>query len=364
MVIAPSPSCCCILIPRHHSALSTDVLPKELCRRLILAVDHRHRCRKGDADAGRANNPTTSASASDSASASASDCCSTSSAQRISRYYCNVLILQCHSEGVMWKGFVPLLMKPPQPQPGNTDSHPGGTKDPNINSSASVEKGTSINGKHDDDGVDGGNNECHQSTIGRRRRKKQEGSKGVSSSRRALSLLLMHHFRNHVRTIGIDDGDTVPATTTNKCDKDNNKHLDNGQFTSTDDVSNWSTRMQFYNNATPHSSSKTASQSNNNNSITTTTILLLLPPNLRYETHLQYYSRTPSANENIYIRLTSLSSYISTLGGGFFLCKYLSTAVFLAQSQCHIAYLRGDTEMALKCRINEGYCLCREVESG
>jgi len=137
-------------------------------------------------------------------------------------------------------------------QPGNSDSYPDGTTATNINSSATLEKRSSINGKHD--GADGGNNECCQSSNGSQKRKKREASKGVSSSRR--------HFRNHIRTIAID-GDTGPATTTNKCDKDDNNHLDNGQFTSTDDFSNWSTIKQLY-NTTPNPSSKTALQSNNN----------------------------------------------------------------------------------------------------
>ena len=38
------------------------------------------------------------------------------------------------------------------------------------------------------------------------------------------------------------------------------------------------------------------------------------------------------------------------------MCKYLSTAVSLARQQCIISLLRGDYELSLKCRINEGYC--------
>ena len=51
----------------------------------------------------------------------------------------------------MWRGFAPLLMKPQQP--GNSDSYPDGTTDPNINSSVKPEKISSINGNHD--GADG-----------------------------------------------------------------------------------------------------------------------------------------------------------------------------------------------------------------
>lgn len=110
--------------------------------------------------------------------------------------------------------------------------------------------------------------------------------------------------------------------------------------------------------------------STNSNSSNISTMLILLPPNSPLLNNQQqyYYSRTSSmsptnpwtlrllTNENNLIRLTSLSAYISTLGGGFFLCRYLSTAITLARRQCAIALIRGDSMMALKCRINEGYC--------
>ena len=93
------------------------------------------------------------------------------------------------------------------------------------------------------------------------------------------------------------------------------------------------------------------------------TILFIIP---HYTT--QYYSRTSASRptnifslciisyEKLFIQLTSISAYISTLGGGAFMCKYLSTAVALARQQCTISLLRGDYELSLKCRINEGYC--------
>lgn len=94
--------------------------------------------------------------------------------------------------------------------------------------------------------------------------------------------------------------------------------------------------------------------------------VFILPPNSIYNRFS--YSRSPSNSptnffagrliyfENKMIRLTSLQALISTLGGGFFLCRYLSVAVSMARQQCKIALLRGDEEMAFKCRINEGYC--------
>jgi len=93
------------------------------------------------------------------------------------------------------------------------------------------------------------------------------------------------------------------------------------------------------------------------------TILFIIP---HYTA--QYYSRTSASRptnifalgliskEKLFIQLTSISAYISTLGGGAFMCKYLSTAVALARQQCAVSLLRGDYELSLKCRINEGYC--------
>jgi hypothetical protein len=95
-------------------------------------------------------------------------------------------------------------------------------------------------------------------------------------------------------------------------------------------------------------------------------IITILPPN---PYHLSInYSRKPSTSptsytstllilyENHLIRLQSMSAYISTLGGGYFLCHHLSTAISLARKQCTLALMRGDEDMAWRCRINEGYC--------
>ena len=59
--------------------------------------------------------------------------------------------------------------------------------------------------------------------------------------------------------------------------------------------------------------------------------------------------------ENIQIRLQTLNAYIATLGGGYFLCHYLSTAVQLARSQRRVALALGDWSLALKCTLNEAY---------
>ena len=59
--------------------------------------------------------------------------------------------------------------------------------------------------------------------------------------------------------------------------------------------------------------------------------------------------------ENLQIQLQSLNAYIATLGGGYFLCHYLSTAVCLARYQRQIAIQLNDIELAMKCTINEAY---------
>jgi len=59
--------------------------------------------------------------------------------------------------------------------------------------------------------------------------------------------------------------------------------------------------------------------------------------------------------ENLQIKLQSLNAYIATLGGGYFLCHYLSTAVCLARYQRKIALQLNDVNLALKCTINESY---------
>lgn len=59
--------------------------------------------------------------------------------------------------------------------------------------------------------------------------------------------------------------------------------------------------------------------------------------------------------ENLQIKLQSMNAYIATLGGGYFLCHYLSTAVSLARYQRQIALRLNDVNLAMKCTINEAY---------
>ena len=59
--------------------------------------------------------------------------------------------------------------------------------------------------------------------------------------------------------------------------------------------------------------------------------------------------------ENLRIRLISLNAYIATLGGGYFLCRKLETAVALARQQCKVALALGDLTLAGQCNVNEAY---------
>ncbi len=59
--------------------------------------------------------------------------------------------------------------------------------------------------------------------------------------------------------------------------------------------------------------------------------------------------------ENLQIKLQSLNAYIATLGGGYFLCHFLSTAVCLARYQRRIALQLNDVNLAMKCTIHEAY---------
>lgn len=59
--------------------------------------------------------------------------------------------------------------------------------------------------------------------------------------------------------------------------------------------------------------------------------------------------------EHLLIRAQSLSGYISTLGGGFFLCHHFSTAIQLARRQQRLAILLNDESMYYACWIHQAY---------
>ena len=59
--------------------------------------------------------------------------------------------------------------------------------------------------------------------------------------------------------------------------------------------------------------------------------------------------------ENQHIKLQTLNAFTATMGGGYFLCRFLSTAVQLARYQRKIALALDDIPLAMKCTINEAY---------
>jgi hypothetical protein len=94
--------------------------------------------------------------------------------------------------------------------------------------------------------------------------------------------------------------------------------------------------------------------------------VVILPP-YRYPTayypnprHSNLYTEHLFASalvqqENLNIRLQTLNAFVATMGGGYFLCRFLSTAVRLAQYQRQIAIALDDVQLAMKCTINEAY---------
>ena len=86
-------------------------------------------------------------------------------------------------------------------------------------------------------------------------------------------------------------------------------------------------------------------------------LLVILPgrspsPSLRPE---WLWSSRLAVLENRLLVLRSLSAFIATLGGGFFLCRYLATAVRLARWQRRVALELGDLDLAARCTVNEAY---------
>ncbi|KAL3762231.1 hypothetical protein ACHAWU_004769 [Discostella pseudostelligera] len=316
-----NPRCCCILVPRYHSALLSTAFRNCIWGRLLYEA-----CSATD----------TSISVADTTSFHHHQVGDGVESGRDSSHQCHdidshyeMLVLQCHSEGVMWRGMLPLLF-PTTAEVGTNNS-----RALDVSAENDVQRiGNQEQNRHDASAI----------TY------KRDESRTIAPLRALFTLV--NHFHNYIRRIPCADsslGDEVDT-------------LDDFFWYTINKPSTWNS-MKFFNHSIKHNNNG----SDNNNPI----ILLLLPPNTPLHHHLcgaTYYSRIPSTepintfalrlilNENNFIRLTSLSAYISTLGGGFFLCRYLSTAIALARRQCALALMRGDSMMALKCRINEGYC--------
>lgn len=67
-----------------------------------------------------------------------------------------------------------------------------------------------------------------------------------------------------------------------------------------------------------------------------------------------------SGTESRAIALLSLNAYVSTLGGGYFLCKRVDVALQMAYRQHQIAVMLDNSELAGQCRIHVCYILMQQ----
>jgi hypothetical protein len=81
--------------------------------------------------------------------------------------------------------------------------------------------------------------------------------------------------------------------------------------------------------------------------------LWIQPP---IDTHIEpYFSGLLIKYEHELMQAQSLAAYFATLGGGFFLCRHLQTALTLARQQQRMAVFLGDAGMYYRCLINQAY---------
>lgn len=83
-------------------------------------------------------------------------------------------------------------------------------------------------------------------------------------------------------------------------------------------------------------------------------ILLYIIPPTTHEVDYSFSGRLIH-NEHLFLQAQTLAAWYATLGGGYFLCHKLSTAVQLARRQRRVAEWMGDEEMADRCTLNEAY---------
>jgi hypothetical protein len=83
-------------------------------------------------------------------------------------------------------------------------------------------------------------------------------------------------------------------------------------------------------------------------------ITLWIQPPL--ETRIEpYFSGLLIKYEHELVQASSLAAYFATLGGGFFLCRHLQTALTLARQQQRMAVFLGDYGMYYRCLLNQAY---------
>lgn len=126
--------------------------------------------------------------------------------------------------------------------------------------------------------------------------------------------------------------------------KDDGVH-DDGQLQSPRPFRRRRLRLAFDTN-TQNSSSK--------NSVAPIRMVLWIQPPL--ETRIEpYFSGLLIKYEHELMQASSLAAYFATLGGGFFLCRHLQTALTLARQQQRMAVFLGDYGMYYRCLLNQAY---------
>jgi Domain of unknown function (DUF4807) len=83
-------------------------------------------------------------------------------------------------------------------------------------------------------------------------------------------------------------------------------------------------------------------------------IYILLQPYSLTRFEYSFASRLISWEHQL-IRAQTLTGYVSTLGGGFFLCHHFQTAIWLAQQQQKLAIVLNRPDMYLTCWIHQAY---------
>lgn len=82
------------------------------------------------------------------------------------------------------------------------------------------------------------------------------------------------------------------------------------------------------------------------------TIWIQPPFHTRLETA---FERRLVSWEHCLIQAQTIAGYLSTLGGGFFMCHHFSTAVIMARNQQRMAHILNDRNMFYKCSIYQVY---------
>ena len=303
---------------------------------------------------------------------SGSTCNPTAACTRTNNYNCTILQIHVHRERAMWNIFQPLFAGTTTSQNDNTDNtcrtRTSGSSDDNL--------GTEIRELE---------SENNDSIVAARLLLKiviNQMKPSFLGDDAELSMATNNHDHNHDQIS--DDSGTSSTTSKFKTDLESTNNDTNkvGSIENKNDAmmcSNEWNESTFYiqkkmrsMKKKPNHSSSSSSRSikrkrktkNIYNKPSSLIILYILPPSAFTFTLKSYkpnmeperiFTSSLVQLENLQIRLQSLNAYIATLGGGYFLCHYLHSAVSLARYQRQIAYQLNDTILVMKCTINEAY---------